>query len=195
MHFGYYDTYADPAVASVEEYLTPVSRNVVADNHQINDADLVRAARLFAMAAQKYSVPPEYCMSLFHTSAPPNFSLLDYMRRLAMFMQCSSAAFATALHYAHVAILRYPTLNDSGAFYRLILTCMVVAAKFVDDTFRNNLHYAMAGGVSLEELNALEMELLITVLEWNCIISLDEFHQAIINLYSMDENFGSEPTA
>jgi len=42
----------------------------------------------------------------------------------------------------------------------LVLAALVVAIKFHDDQYYNNQYYAMIGGVSLEELNYLEKEIL-----------------------------------
>lgn len=43
---------------------------------------------------------------------------------------------------------------------RLLLTATVLAAKFLDDVYYTNRHYAKVGGVSLAELNDLERHML-----------------------------------
>ncbi|KAK4845945.1 hypothetical protein QYF36_011069 [Acer negundo] len=44
--------------------------------------------------------------------------------------------------------------------YKLLVTCVMVASKMMDDVHYNNAFYARVGGVSNAELNKLELELL-----------------------------------
>jgi len=43
---------------------------------------------------------------------------------------------------------------------RLFLTALVVGAKFLDDRYLSNGYYGRVGGVTLEEMNAMEAALL-----------------------------------
>lgn len=52
------------------------------------------------------------------------------------------------------------TINGAALCCRLVLTATVLAAKFLDDEYYTNRHYAKVGGVSLAELNSLEMHML-----------------------------------
>ncbi len=45
--------------------------------------------------------------------------------------------------------------------HRLLITAVLVAAKFLDDSYFNNAYYAKVGGISLEEMNALEVDFLL----------------------------------
>ncbi|KAG4189173.1 hypothetical protein ERO13_A08G210700v2 [Gossypium hirsutum] len=44
--------------------------------------------------------------------------------------------------------------------HRLLITSVMVAAKFMDDQHYNNAYYAKVGGISREEMNRLEMRFL-----------------------------------
>jgi len=44
--------------------------------------------------------------------------------------------------------------------HRLIITAVCVAAKFLDDSYYPNLFYSQIGGITLKELNFLEVEFL-----------------------------------
>ena len=44
--------------------------------------------------------------------------------------------------------------------HRLLLVMLMVAVKFLDDDYYNNEAFAKIGGVSKEEINALELEFL-----------------------------------
>jgi len=50
-------------------------------------------------------------------------------------------------------------------FYSLILTAVLLTSKFYNDIFYGNHFVAYVGGVSLEELNLLEVEFL-KFLDW-----------------------------
>eukprot|EP00166_Cyanidium_caldarium_P005198 ctg_6080.g658 len=54
------------------------------------------------------------------------------------------------------AALRATSLNA----HRLLITSVMLAAKFFDDIFYNNAYYAKVGGVPVSELNALELAML-----------------------------------
>ncbi|KAG0098087.1 hypothetical protein BGZ93_001177 [Podila epicladia] len=62
--------------------------------------------------------------------------------------------------------LSVTTLNgfriNSFNIHRLLITCLMVAAKFTSDLFYSNARYAKVGGLSLLELNQLELEFLFT---------------------------------
>ncbi|CAN1246853.1 CYCP3-1 [Linum grandiflorum] len=47
--------------------------------------------------------------------------------------------------------------------HRLLITSIMLAAKFVDDAFFNNAYYARVGGISTGELNKLEMKFLFSI--------------------------------
>ncbi|KAI9099134.1 hypothetical protein K1719_024901 [Acacia pycnantha] len=47
--------------------------------------------------------------------------------------------------------------------HRLLITTVMVAAKFVDDGCYSNGHYARVGGVSTAEMNRMELELLFSL--------------------------------
>ncbi|OMO99160.1 Cyclin-like protein [Corchorus olitorius] len=47
--------------------------------------------------------------------------------------------------------------------HRLLITSVMIAAKFMDDQCYNNAYYAKVGGVSTEEMNGLEMKFLFSL--------------------------------
>lgn len=56
-----------------------------------------------------------------------------------------------------------------------------MAAKELCDSFCTNVHYARVGGISLRELNTLELEFLFLI-DWRLAISADELQQYYANL-------------
>ncbi|KAF9296589.1 hypothetical protein BGZ88_012335 [Linnemannia elongata] len=51
---------------------------------------------------------------------------------------------------------------NSFNIHRLLITSLMIAAKFTSDLFYSNARYAKVGGLSLPELNQLELEFLFT---------------------------------
>ncbi|KAL0370526.1 UNVERIFIED_CONTAM: Cyclin-P3-1 [Sesamum angustifolium] len=60
--------------------------------------------------------------------------------------------------------------------HRLLITSVMVAAKFMDDAFFNNAYYARVGGVSTAELNKLEMKFLFS-LDFQLHVSVQTFRK------------------
>lgn len=59
--------------------------------------------------------------------------------------------------------------------FRLILTTVLITAKFYNDIFFANQYIASVGGVTLQNLNELE-EFFVEVIDWQLFISPEEFH-------------------
>lgn len=62
----------------------------------------------------------------------------------------------------------------SFTFYRLILVAVLIWAKFYNDVYYGNHFIAYIGGVSLPELNEMEIEAL-SLLNWKLIIEPEEY--------------------
>ncbi|KAF9180092.1 hypothetical protein BGZ51_000055 [Haplosporangium sp. Z 767] len=65
---------------------------------------------------------------------------------------------------------------NSFNIHRLLITCVMVAAKFTSDLFYSNARYAKVGGLSLGELNQLELELLFTT-KFELNVKVDEIQR------------------
>ncbi|MDR3549492.1 MAG: hypothetical protein P4M11_14705 [Candidatus Pacebacteria bacterium] len=50
--------------------------------------------------------------------------------------------------------------NPTSILIRLALTAIVLAIKYQEDSYRDNAFYSKVGGISLFELNCLEIEML-----------------------------------
>lgn len=97
----------------------------------------------------------------FHASRIPALSVHDYLTRLAAFYGCSDQCLVLTLVYVDRIVKKHPEFVVSPwSIHRLLMTGMMVAAKFWDDTYYNNTHYAKVGGVRLQEMNRLEMHFL-----------------------------------
>lgn len=114
-------------------------------------------------------------VSEFHSSAKPNISIYKYLERLRKYFGCSDECFVHALVY----IDRIGTKNESMlvgelTVHRLLSTATMLAAKFHDDVFYANHYYGRASGMSLKEVNKLEVTML-KALEWKARVTVEEY--------------------
>ena len=63
---------------------------------------------------------------------------------------------------------------DALNVHRLIVTSVMLAAKFFDDMYLDNHHYAAVGGVPKAEMNILELEFLF-LLEFNLFVTTSDY--------------------
>mmetsp|Transcript_1634 Transcript_1634/g.3709 ORF Transcript_1634/g.3709 Transcript_1634/m.3709 type:complete len:205 (+) Transcript_1634:138-752(+) len=100
-------------------------------------------------------------VTLFHGQNPPGVSVRAYLERVQDFSGASSCCFVLACYYLET--LRGIDISykiNSYNFHRLILSSIMVAAKFVDDFYFSNNYWAKVGGIPNDELNGLELEFL-----------------------------------
>ncbi|CAO2044382.1 unnamed protein product [Urochloa humidicola] len=113
--------------------------------------------------------------SAFRGKALPAIPVRRYAERIYRYAGCSPACFVVAYVYldrlahggqgeeeeegdaeAAAAVVGV----DSYSVHRLLITAVMVAAKFMDDKHYNNAYFARVGGVEVAEMNGLELELL-----------------------------------
>lgn len=90
----------------------------------------------------------------FHALRPPAITILDYCARIHKYASCSPECFVLALVYIDRLIQRNSLLLTSLNVHRIIITAIMLAAKFFDDQYFNNAYYAKVGGVPTSEVRA-----------------------------------------
>ncbi|KAJ1660758.1 Pho80p cyclin [Dispira simplex] len=80
---------------------------------------------------------------------------------------------------------------SSLTIHRFLITATTVAAKAVCDFYCTNSHYARVGGISIQELNSLEVELLKN-LRWEVTATFETLQQYYINLVRRHPQFEIE---
>eukprot|EP01062_Namystynia_karyoxenos_P048278 TRINITY_DN366_c0_g1_i1.p1 TRINITY_DN366_c0_g1~~TRINITY_DN366_c0_g1_i1.p1 ORF type:complete len:210 (+),score=57.50 TRINITY_DN366_c0_g1_i1:112-741(+) len=120
------------------------------------------------------AAPPPAERTVFDGADVPRVPVQDYVIRMLKYSGCSSEVFTMAALYTR-------RLRSSGGVrltslnvHRVLLACVVVAAKLRDDAFHSNRFYARMGGVELEELNNLE-RVLLDLLQWHVRVDPEEF--------------------
>ncbi|CAI9101216.1 OLC1v1038488C1 [Oldenlandia corymbosa var. corymbosa] len=100
-------------------------------------------------------------ISVFHGLTRPTISIENYLDRIFKFANCSPCCFIVAYIYLDRFTQRQPALPiNSLNVHRLLITSVMVAAKFMDDMYYNNAYYAKVGGISTTEMNFLEVDFL-----------------------------------
>ncbi|KAA8515828.1 hypothetical protein F0562_018561 [Nyssa sinensis] len=100
-------------------------------------------------------------ISVFHGLSRPTISIQTYLERIFKYANCSPSCFIVAYAYLDRFAQRQPALPiNSFNVHRLLITSVMVAAKFMDDMYYNNAYYAKVGGISTTEMNFLEVDFL-----------------------------------
>jgi len=81
-----------------------------------------------------------------------------------------------ALAYIDRIIVTGAIVLSSLNVHRLLITSIMLAAKFLDDLFYNNAFYAKLGGVSAIEMNTLEIEFL-KLINFSLFVSPEVYNQ------------------
>lgn len=97
----------------------------------------------------------------FHVKTIPSIPIAAYIKRIAWFTECSNQCFVLALEYIHRLARYRPEFEvNRHSLHQLIITAVMVAAKYFDDLFFKNSFYAEVGGISTSVLNGLEVQLM-----------------------------------
>ncbi|KAH1086479.1 hypothetical protein AAZX31_07G113000 [Glycine max] len=100
-------------------------------------------------------------ISVFHGLTRPNISIHSYLERIFKYANCSPSCFVVAYVYLDRFTQRQPSLPiNTFNVHRLLITSVMVAAKFMDDMYYNNAYYAKVGGITKIEMNFLELDFL-----------------------------------
>ncbi|KVI00544.1 cyclin-U4-1-like [Cynara cardunculus var. scolymus] len=100
-------------------------------------------------------------ISAFHGLTRPTISIQTYLERIFKYANCSPSCYVVAYVYLDRFTQQQPALSvNSFNVHRLLITSVMVAAKFMDDMYYNNAYYAKVGGISTTEMNFLEVDFL-----------------------------------
>eukprot|EP00250_Pteridium_aquilinum_P029831 c40194_g1_i1 orf=2-1072(-) len=142
-------------------------------------------------------------LSMFNGMRAPSIGIESYIRRINKYARCSPCCYVLAYAYMSkisACLHHYPLINHvnhnhnnnpTAANYnnnpllcfispfnihRLLITSIMLAAKFMDDSHFNNAYFAKIGGVSTMEMNGLEMAFL-KMVEYRLHISPKDFEK------------------
>ncbi|XP_061341380.1 cyclin-P3-1 [Gastrolobium bilobum] len=113
-------------------------------------------------------------VTVFHGLRAPTLCVRNYIDRIFKYSGCSPSCFVVAHIYVDRFLEQTEIKLTSLNVHRLLITSIMLAAKFMDDAFFNNAYYAKVGGVSTSELNRLEMSFLFGI-DFRLQVSVDTF--------------------
>ncbi|KAJ2370379.1 cyclin-like protein interacting with PHO85 [Coemansia sp. RSA 2611] len=104
-------------------------------------------------------------LTLFHARSVPTIDLATYTARILKYCPCQSEVFVALIVYLQQMIDRcarrqVPFTVDAYSIHRLVITGVTIASKWFSDVFFTNSRYAKVGGLSVAELNTLELQFL-----------------------------------
>jgi len=109
----------------------------------------------------------------FHATRAPQITIKSYLHRIAKFSNCSEECFVLALIYIDRLIRKNGNfLVNSLNVHRLMITSIMLGAKFFDDQYFNNAYFGKVGGVSCKEINLLEIEF-VFMINFNLYVETD----------------------
>ncbi|TGZ82799.1 cyclin-domain-containing protein [Ascodesmis nigricans] len=122
-------------------------------------------------------------LTRFHSRAPPTISISDYLSRLTLHASLQPSILLSMVYYIDILSTHYPPfIVSSLTVHRFLITAATVASKGLCDAFLTNTIYARVGGVSLLELNMLELEFLVRV-GWRIVPQpevLEEYYRSLV---------------
>ncbi|MEW5298138.1 MAG: hypothetical protein WDW36_001291 [Sanguina aurantia] len=111
--------------------------------------------------------------TIFHGMRPPPITIPAYLERIAKYSRCSPVCFVMATSYIDRLVERYADFTPTSlSIHRLLLTSVMLAAKLTDDHYFNNAFYSRVGGVSIQELNRMEVSML-QLLDYKLVLTVD----------------------
>lgn len=107
----------------------------------------------------------------FSGSYIPSITIYQYLERIHKYCPTSNDVYLSMLicldrisrkcnSKTRDSFESQPFAMDSFNIHRLIITCAAVCTKFSSDFFYSNYRYSKVGGITLDEMNRLEVELL-----------------------------------
>ncbi|WCJ43160.1 Cyclin family protein [Euphorbia peplus] len=113
-------------------------------------------------------------ITVFHGSRSPSLTIRQYLERIFRYSKCSTCCYVVAYVYIQRFLRKMDALLTPLNVHRLLITSIMLAAKFLDDEYYNNGYYAKVGGVSTTEMNRMEMNFLFN-LDFRLHVTLEEF--------------------
>ncbi|XP_021742481.1 cyclin-P3-1-like [Chenopodium quinoa] len=120
-------------------------------------------------------------VTIFHGSKAPTLNIRQYMDRVFKYSKCSPSCFVVAYIYMDKFIQSTNCYLTSLNAHRLLIASVLLAAKFIEDVTYNNAHFAKVGGVSISEMNKLELKLLCS-LDYKLHVTVETFDQYCLQL-------------
>jgi hypothetical protein len=81
----------------------------------------------------------------------------------------------TCLVYLYRLLESNALVIDFMSIHKILITCLMLADKFTDDNHYCNNFFAVVGGISLKEINKMEVRIMF-ILDFNFVVTPAEFN-------------------
>ena len=99
-------------------------------------------------------------ISPFLTDSLQSITINDYLKRLVKYTQAESSTLIVMLIYIDRLCELNNFIVNSYNVYKILFSSLIMAIKYNEDEFYDNKFYAKVGGLSLNEMNNLEINYL-----------------------------------
>lgn len=140
-----------------------------------------------AAAVEGSTVPPPLprfpSFDHFCAEEEPSVSIAKYTERLVTYVCCTPEAFIYAMAYMRRLLYKGCPIH-SRSVHRLLLCAVVVAAKTRDDHYWSMQYYAQVGGVTVRDLNGMELRFLSDMIDFRAEVQPAEYREVLCAITS-----------
>jgi len=119
--------------------------------------------------------------SPFDASTEPKITIAAYIERIRYYSQATPESTICGVVLMRRIMKLGNIMITNFNIHRLLITSIMVFAKFYDDDIDSNCRWARIAGVKKQEVNALEIELL-NRCQFDLRVSTQEFHEMVCEL-------------
>ncbi|CAD8187629.1 unnamed protein product [Paramecium pentaurelia] len=142
----------------------------------LEDNIIYAIAKVLDEIVQETDIIESPIQTVFHTNKKPQITIYKYIERIKIYSYCSNECFILALIYIdRVQEMNSDVVINSYCVHRFMLACILLSIKYNDDDYYKNDYYSRVGGITLQELNSLEQELL-TLLDYQLFVSQNQYY-------------------
>ena len=120
-------------------------------------------------------------ISLFLTDSIQTITINDYLQRLVKYTQVESSTLIAMLIYIDRLCELNNFIINSYNVYKILFSSLIIAIKYNEDEYYDNKFYAKVGGLTLKEMNNLEINYL-SLIDFKLYISEEVFDNYFENL-------------
>ncbi|KAH7433847.1 hypothetical protein KP509_07G089000 [Ceratopteris richardii] len=105
----------------------------------------------------------------------PAITIEQYLERIFQYANCSTSCFVVAYAYIDRLVQLQPGFRITSLnVHRILITSVLVSAKFLDDSYYSNAYYARIGGITTQEMNKLE-KIFLSLLDYRLQVTVSVF--------------------
>ena len=153
-----------------------MSSKIVSINGETDFRILNLLANFLQVQAEEGIDMSDEIVTVFDSNIIPEITIQEYLSRIVQYVDCSQECYIIAGIYAKRVQKKIPITPYN--VHRIMFMGIVIAAKWRDDLYFTNKLYSIIGGISLTEINRMELTLL-HLIDWQTNVSIEEYEQVM----------------